>query len=175
LLCLRSLWRLTPATDTLQTDIKTLLGDIKNQNATALQHLDTSDTQMSSLISAFDSVTLSPNQNIGISVGNAAVSSNNRVPVDTREQLTPVNRSSTITAGGTAKVLAAANTSRKGFEIQNQSAGPLYVNELGTATLDQNSLKIEAGAFWEWPGKIPTSALSIIGATTGQAFYAREW
>lgn len=163
------------ATGALQTDLKTLLTAIQAQNATALARFPTNDAQMAALIDAFGNVTLTANQAIGLLFGNQPVASNNRIPVDTREQLTPVSRSGTITTGGASQSLAASNTSRKGFDIQNQSSGPLYVNELGTATLNQNSLKIDAGQFWEWPGKVPTSALTIIGATTGQAFFAREW
>lgn len=85
----------------------------------------------------------------------------------------------TITVGSTAQVLFASNTARKGWAIQNQSSGDLYVRSRGTlgttdATLDQNSLKIPGGAYYETP-YVTNNALSIIGATTGQAFWAREW
>lgn len=85
-----------------------------------------------------------------------------------------VSRSSTITLGGTSQVLAAANTARRGFCIQNISAGDLWVNPFGaSAAVDT------VGSF-----KIPTmtsleiktnGALAIIGATTGQKFSAVEY
>ena len=96
--------------------------------------------------------------------------------VDTVVQATATSRSGTITAGGTAQVLMAANAARRGFSIQNQSSGPLYFNGAGTATLDQNSFLLNPGDYFESsPHHSGTGAVSIIGATTGQAFYAREF
>ncbi|MGU3386938.1 hypothetical protein ACLBYG_20675 [Methylobacterium sp. D53M] len=98
------------------------------------------------------------------------------LPVDTVVRGTATSHSGTIAAGGTAQQLMAANASRRGFVVQNQSSGDLYVNGLGTATADQNSLKIAAGDFYETSVQhVGTGAVSIIGATTGQAFYAREY
>jgi len=92
---------------------------------------------------------------------------------------TMVNRSSTIAAGGTAQSLMAAKdypANRNGFWIQNLSAGDLWIYELGTATADSPSIKIAAGGFFTMVGvDCPDSAISIIGATTGQKFAAREW
>lgn len=90
--------------------------------------------------------------------------------------VTPANRSGTITTGGTAQVLMAANPARNGWSLMNVSAGDLWFYELGTATTSQPSIKVEAGALYESPaGAAPDGAISIIGATTGQAFAAREW
>jgi hypothetical protein len=90
---------------------------------------------------------------------------------------TLTDRSGTITTGGTAQTLMAANASRKGWAIQNVSSGDLWVNELGsTALLSQPSIKIASGNLYESPlGGSSTAAISIIGATTAQAFTAREW
>lgn len=86
------------------------------------------------------------------------------------------DRSGTITTGGTAQSLMPANTGRKGFYIQNQSTGDLYVNSPTTAVIGQPSLKIPAGAYYEAPlGGVMPGAISIVGATTGQAFTAKEW
>ena len=50
-----------------------------------------------------------------------------------------VNRSGTITTGGTAQVIAAANSSRKSLTIQNISNENLWVNEIGgTAAIDSS-------------------------------------
>ncbi len=98
------------------------------------------------------------------------------IPVDTVVRATAVSRSGTITAGGTAQQLMPANTSRRGFAIQNQSTGDLYVNSIGTAAADQSSLKIAAGDYYETSTQhVGIGAVSIIGATTGQVFYAREF
>jgi hypothetical protein len=86
------------------------------------------------------------------------------------------DRSGTITLGGTAQNAMAANTARQGFWVQNNSTGDLWINTLATAIVGQPSLRIPAGALYETPvGGVGTGAVSIIGATTAQAFSAREW
>lgn len=88
----------------------------------------------------------------------------------------PVNRSGTITTGNTAQILAAANTARRGWWLKNNSTGSLWVSDMTTAVLSQPSLEIKAGALYEAPyGGCSSAALSIIGATTGQSFTAREY
>jgi len=84
------------------------------------------------------------------------------------------DRSGTITTGGTAQQLAAANLARKGLVGQNISAGDLWLNEIGgAASVDTvGSYKIPAGS----PFSVSTNrAISIIGATTGQKFTATEY
>lgn len=83
------------------------------------------------------------------------------------------DRSGSITTGGTAQVLAAANTARKTLVGQNISIESLWINEIGgTATADtQGSVEVEPGDTFE----ITTNrAISIVGATTGQAWTAVE-
>ena len=89
----------------------------------------------------------------------------------------PVNRSGTITTGGAAQSFAGANPGRIGHSIQNNSTGDLWFNDLGNAAaLAQPSTKIPSGSLYESPiTGCPGGAISIIGATTGQAFSAREW
>jgi len=104
-----------------------------------------------------------------------AKNADSRVMVDYFEIVT-ANKSGTITTGGTAQTLSAANSARNGFWIQNQSAGSLWIYELGAATQASPSLEIKPGQLYEYPaGGVPASAISIIGATTGQVFAAREW
>lgn len=61
--------------------------------------------------------------------------------------------------------------------MQNQSSDDLRINCAGVAaTLDFHSLLIPAGALYATdPHHSGTLACSIIGATTGQAFYARTF
>lgn len=83
------------------------------------------------------------------------------------------NVSGTITTGGTAQVLAAANAARKALYGQNISAGDLWINETGgnAAVGAAGSYKVAAGESFS----VNTNrAISIIGATTGQAFTATE-
>lgn len=96
-------------------------------------------------------------------------------PVDTVAHNAATDRGGTITAGGTAQQIMAANASRRGIAIQNQSTGDLYMSGVAGATVDYHSLKIPAGTLYETGGHVGAGAISIIGATTGQAFYAREW
>lgn len=94
---------------------------------------------------------------------------------DSLDSASYTSRSGTITSGGAAQTLAAANTARRGFFIQNVSTGDLWIRDGGTAAATQPSIWIPAGAFFEYTNGVPTTALSIFGATTGQAFTAREW
>lgn len=91
------------------------------------------------------------------------------------QALTYANRSGTITTGGTAQVLMPAWSARKGCTVQNQSTGDLWVSEIGTAAATQPSIRVPAGAQYICMSPAPGTALSIIGATTAQAFAAREW
>lgn len=89
---------------------------------------------------------------------------------------TPVSRSGTVAAGGTAQQLIPANADRAGFAVQNLSTGDLWINDLGAAAASQPSLLLVAGAYYETPaGYGSVGAVSIFGATTGRAFTAREW
>lgn len=89
---------------------------------------------------------------------------------------TRTDKSGTITSGGTAQTAIASNAVRKGFELQNQSTGNLWFSTLATAVQGQPSVLLPPGAYYETPlGGAGTGAVSIIGATTGQAFMAREW
>ena len=96
-----------------------------------------------------------------------------------RGSLIITDGSSTITTGGTAQTLFAAAAERRGYTVQNLSSGNLYINDVGgtaVTTAAGSSFTLAPGALYESPdGGRPTQAISIIGATTGQAFAAREW
>ena len=96
--------------------------------------------------------------------------------------MTMNNLSTTITTGGTAQSLSAAKggSIRKGWSVYNSSAGDLYVSDVGTASVsDGLSYKVGPGAMLainpQDSNSVSQGAISIVGATTGQTFVAREW
>jgi len=84
------------------------------------------------------------------------------------------NKSGTITTGGAAQVLMAANSGRKGIEFYNNSSGSLWLNVVGTATAGGGSIEVRSGGYYA-PPVCPVTAISVIGATTGQAFTCWEY
>lgn len=92
--------------------------------------------------------------------------------------LPPTDASGSITIGGTAQEMIAADATGYRFSIRNHHASEsLWFNELGdTAIVGQPSQEIPAKGYYETPaGMLVVSAVSIIGATTGQSFTARKW
>ena len=82
------------------------------------------------------------------------------------------NRSGSITTGGQSQLIAPANPARKVFTGQNLSTGDLWVNDLGLdAGPSAPSKRAPAGATFKANYR---NAVSIWGATTGQAFQADE-
>ena len=70
---------------------------------------------------------------------------------------------------------AAANSGRRYILVQNISAGDLWINFTIAAVQSQPSLKIESGAGFVMESDfISTELVSVIGATTGQAWVAKE-
>lgn len=85
--------------------------------------------------------------------------------------------SGTVTAGGTAQQIAAARQYRRYFILQNLSAGDIWINFGVVAVASQPSLRIPAGGAVEFStllGVVPNAFVSVIGATTSQAFTAKE-
>lgn len=95
--------------------------------------------------------------------------------VDTVVQATATPRSASV--GTTASALMAANASRRGFAIQNQSStAKVYINGTAAATADFNSLMIPPLGYYETPpGHTGVGAISIISDTASTPVYAREW
>jgi hypothetical protein len=87
-----------------------------------------------------------------------------------------VDRSGTITTGGTAQTVMAANPDRKYLIFQNNSTGDLWINfDTVTAVIGQPSLKIPAGGGYSLESSfVSTQAMTVIGATTAQAFSCKE-
>ena len=104
---------------------------------------------------------------------NVNVSASNPLPVQ-NVSASPVDRSSTITAGGTAQVLLAANANRKGIEFFNNSVGSIWLNVVGPAAAGGGSIEVRSGGYWS-PPVVPVTAISVIGTTTGQAFTCWEY
>lgn len=97
--------------------------------------------------------------------------------------LTAVDRSGTIAVANTAQVLAVANTSRQGLELQNMDTGTLeglWYNPTGVAVVGGvGSFELAAAGGPQFPGgfaKIITSnQVSIIATTAGHKFTAIEY
>jgi hypothetical protein len=69
-----------------------------------------------------------------------------------------------------------ANPARHGYVIQNTSVADLWVSDLGVASAaTQPAMRIPAGGFYTNTASPSSLAITIFGATTGQAFHAREW
>ena len=86
------------------------------------------------------------------------------------------NRSGTIIAGGVAQQIMAPNSQRRGYWVQNVSAGDLWISPNGDALATQPAIKIPPNALYEVEANTcPTTAITIFGATLGQAFSAQEW
>lgn len=95
-------------------------------------------------------------------------------PVDSLSHAPATDRGGTITAANTSQVLMAANATRRGYALQNQSTADLYIC-LSPATADFHCLKVAASTYFETSVHASVGAIGIIGSTAGQAFYAREW
>ena len=110
---------------------------------------------------------------IKLLVGGTAVSSSNPLPVQ-NVNAAPIDRSSSITTGGAAQPLMTANANRQGIEFFNNSVGSIWLNVVGTATAGGGSIEVRSGGYYA-PPVCPVTAISIIGATTGQAFTCWEY
>jgi len=90
---------------------------------------------------------------------------------------TLTDRSGSITTGGTAQQLAASNSTRKYYIIQNTSTADLWYSFTSTAVVGggSGSYRLPAGATVisdaQW---VSSQAISIIGASTGQTWTAGE-
>lgn len=83
---------------------------------------------------------------------------------------------STITAGGTAQNWASTGAIVHGCEIQNTSSGPEYIRMDGSAASATSLLLVANGGYYECPVTgLPTTSVSIYGATTGQSYFGEIW
>lgn len=103
------------------------------------------------------------------------------VPVSGTVTINPVlstltDRSGTITAGGTAQQAMAALATRKYLMLQNVSDTAMWFNFTTTAVADSPShfLSANGGSFVMEGSFVSTEAISIICATTGKKWSAKE-
>ena len=85
-----------------------------------------------------------------------------------------VDRSGTITAGGTSQQVAAANASRRYLVFQNHSDTDMWLNFGVAAVASQPSVKLSANGGAYEPLVAPLGTINVIGATTGKAFTCKE-
>jgi len=93
--------------------------------------------------------------------------------------VTGVDGSSTITAGGTAQDLFSSATPTNGFAVYNPDASEdLWISLSTTAVANgAGCIRIAAngGGYETPPNMKPFHAISIVGATTGHKFTAIKW
>jgi len=86
-----------------------------------------------------------------------------------------VDKSGTITLGGTSQTVMAANTRRVYCEIQPLAADA-YIAIDQTASNAQGSFYLTAGSLFKCnPDAVPTGSINIWSATTGAKFTATEY
>lgn len=98
-------------------------------------------------------------------------------------QITYTDRSGAIVAGGVAQQLAAVNAARKGIMIINPvsaasqgiaTAESIFINFTTAAVVSPPSIEISPGGSFNPGNLVSTELISIIAATTGHKFTAKE-
>lgn len=97
------------------------------------------------------------------------------------------DRSGSITTGGTSQTLAGANLARKRIIIQNPcttgsegigSTENLFINFTSAATTaGGNSIELQPCTIWDSgpaPAQVTSEAITVIAATTGHKYVAKE-
>jgi hypothetical protein len=101
----------------------------------------------------------------------------NPLPVALTTVVPAADGSGTVTAGGSAQTLFGGAVPSTGFLVQNNSSSALWISDVGVAAAGGASVQIapNGGLFVTVAGYRPAGAVSLFGATTGQAFAARRW
>lgn len=95
--------------------------------------------------------------------------------IDSPTTNTLVDKSGTITTGGTSQTLSTAK-SRHYFFVQNISSANLYINFTSASSAGTGSIVIVPNGSFVMEGLFVSSELiTIFGATTGQAFTAKDF
>ena len=107
----------------------------------------------------------------------SAVSSQNPLPVINAAGTKASDGSGTLATGGAAQTLFGGIVPANGYLVQNNSSAALWISDVGTASASGASIQLAAngGTFATPSGYKPAGAVSLFGATTGQAFSARRW
>ena len=104
------------------------------------------------------------------------VSADAPLPVEVAAGSPAVDGSGTIISGGVAQTLFGGVTPTNGFLVANNSSQTLYLCDVGVATPGGASVPVPQGTVYTTPpGYKPGGPVSIVGATTGDAFAARRW
>lgn len=105
------------------------------------------------------------------------VGAQNPLPVINTAGSAASDGSGTVATGGSAQTLFGGVVPTNGFLVQNNSSAALWICDAGTASPGGASLQLAAnGGMFQTPsGYKPAGAVSLFGATTGQAFAARRW
>jgi hypothetical protein len=106
-----------------------------------------------------------------------AVGPQNPLPVINTAAAAASDGSGTVAAGGSAQTLFGGSVPASGFLVQNNSSAVLWISDAGAASAGGASIQLAAngGIFATPSGYRPAGAVSLFGATTGQAFAARRW
>jgi hypothetical protein len=101
----------------------------------------------------------------------------NPLPVINTAGAVASDGSGTLATGGSAQTLFGGIVPSNGFLVQNNSSAALWLSDAGTASAGGASIQLAAngGIFATPSGYKPAGAVSIFGATTGQAFAGRRW
>jgi len=101
----------------------------------------------------------------------------NPLPVVNTAGAVASDGSGTLAAGGSAQTLFGGIVPANGFLVQNNSSATLWISDVGAAANGGASIQVAAngGIFATPSGYKPAGAVSLFGATTGQAFAARSW
>jgi hypothetical protein len=101
----------------------------------------------------------------------------NPLPVINTAGAAASDGSGTVAAGGSAQTLFGGAVPVNGYLVQNNSSAALWVSDVGAASSGGASIQVAAngGVFATPSGYKPAGAVSLFGATTGQAFAARKW
>jgi hypothetical protein len=107
----------------------------------------------------------------------APVGPQNPLPVINAAAAVATDGSGTVATGGNAQNLFGGAVPVNGFLVQNNSSAALWISDVGAASAGGASMQIAAngGLFVTPSGYKPAGAVSLFGATTGQAFAARRW
>jgi len=101
----------------------------------------------------------------------------NPLPVMNAAGAVASDGSGTVATGGSAQTLFGGILPVNGFVVQNNSSAALWISDVGVASAGGASIQLAAngGLFATPSGYKPAGAVSLYGATTGQAFVARRW